>query len=135
MLQVKSWMVSAVVLLPIIVIACFFPMTISIIILMLLGKCWHTRSSPVYKMSVALAEKSEKVTELLGQPLRKGLLATGNRLITAKGTMATMTIPLSGPQKKASLFVVAHKNDEDWQLETLKLRCRGSNQNIDLLAN
>jgi len=89
--------------------------------------------SDFYTQALARARANPQVAEKIGQPLKAGWLASGNINSSGPSGDANISIPLSGPQGKGTLYVVAKKSAGVWELETLQVEIAGEAERIDLL--
>jgi Cytochrome oxidase complex assembly protein 1 len=91
------------------------------------------RNSDVCTQSLARARVNPEVIEGIGQPLQAGWLVTGNIQVIGSSGNADLSIPVSGPKGKATIYAVARKAAGVWQFETLQVAIRGQAKRIDLL--
>lgn len=109
-------------------------------ILLLLGGCVGffalifgvMKSSDVYKTAVARAEADPGVIGALGTPIKEGFLFTGSINVSGAAGNASLAIPISGPNGKATIYVEATKSEGVWTFSTLDVVLDGSGQKIDL---
>jgi hypothetical protein len=91
------------------------------------------RHSDCYTQALARASADPHVLEKMGQPIVAGWLISGNINISGPSGNADISIPLSGPKGKGTIYVVAKKSAGDWSFETLQVEIEGQTQRIDLL--
>lgn len=126
----KNWLW----VLPMAAIASVFPLTICILTTVLLVCFLVIKSSNIYRQTVATVSNNDKVVELLGSPVKPGLLVMGNINRGATGTMVNLSVPFCGPHGRATAFVVAHKEDKNWRFTTLQVECQ-EGAHVDLLKD
>lgn len=89
--------------------------------------------SGFYTEALARARANPQVIEKLGQPLQAGWLASGSVNTTGPSGSADVSIPISGPKGKGTIYVVAKKSVGEWKFETLQVDISGEESRIDLL--
>ena len=90
------------------------------------------KSSDPYKVAVQRAETNERVTAALGMPVTEGWFLTGNINVNGGGGNANISVPLSGPKGKGTLYVNALKSEGVWEYQKLFVRVDGTGEAIDL---
>ena len=80
------------------------------------------KSSDVYKEAVMNAKANSSVVEVLGSPIEEGLFVSGNINVSGTSGRANLSIPISGPNGKATLFVVATREAGNWNFSILSKR-------------
>ncbi|MDP1917537.1 MAG: cytochrome c oxidase assembly factor Coa1 family protein [Myxococcales bacterium] len=98
----------------------------------LVGVSAAIRNSSVYAESLARASASDEVKSALGTPITPGFLVQGS-IEEANGVgEADLEIPLEGPRKAATLYVVAKKRAGGaWEYTRLEVDLRI--KRVDLL--
>ena len=91
------------------------------------------KSSDAYKLALAKAQSDPRVAENLGQPVQPGWFMSGNINVSGGSGDADISIPVSGPKGKGTIYVVAKKIAGEWQFETLQVAVEGQPGRIDLL--
>lgn len=91
------------------------------------------KSSGAYKDAVAIAKDNITIQKEIGTPIEEGFFVTGNITINGPSGQANLTIPISGPDGKAVVYVVAEKSAGTWAFSTLTAKIKKTNQRIDLL--
>ncbi|MCD4717568.1 MAG: cytochrome c oxidase assembly factor 1 family protein [Desulfobacterales bacterium] len=91
------------------------------------------KSSDVYKEAVANAKANTSVVEVLGLPIEEGLFVSGNINVSGTSGRADLSIPISGPNGKATVFVVATREAGNWNFSTLVVEFKKSGTQISLL--
>lgn len=89
--------------------------------------------SGFYTEALARARADPQVIEKIGQPLQPGWLATGNLNTSGSSGSADVSIPISGPKGKGTIYVEAKKSAGEWTFETLQVEIAGEEHRIDLL--
>jgi len=102
---------------------------IALIIYFVLGSF---KSSPVYTQAIKAAQSDARVTQALGEPIQPGWYVLGSIEEQGISGDATMTIPISGPRKSATLFASARKQNGIWQFYTLAVQVDGDDRVIPL---
>jgi hypothetical protein len=91
------------------------------------------KSSEVYKDALARAKTYPAVIEALGSPVTEGLLLSGNTKVNGASGEANLSIPVSGPKGKGTIYVAATKSLGRWNYSGLVLEIARTHQRIDLL--
>lgn len=102
---------------------------VGIIATIVIGSFALMRSSGACQDAVARAERAPAVVQALGSPLVTGWIVWGT---LNPGRNAKMTIPVSGPNGKARIYVVASKKADDWVFSTLTVRIASTDERIAL---
>ena len=91
------------------------------------------KSSDIYKDALARAKTHPAVIEALGSPVTEGLLVSGNTNVNGASGEANLSIPVSGPKGKGTIYVAATKSLGRWNYSGLVLEIAKTRQRIDLL--
>lgn len=91
------------------------------------------KSSDAYKEAVEMASANTAVIEALGTPIKEGFFVTGNIHTGNKNGNADLSIPISGPQGKARINLVATKAGGEWTYSVLTVTIKSTGAVIDLL--
>jgi hypothetical protein len=91
------------------------------------------KSSDVYKDALARAKIHPAVIEALGSPVTEGFLVSGNTSVNGASGEANLSVPLSGPKGKGTIYVSATKSLGRWNYSGLVLEIERTHQRIDLL--
>jgi hypothetical protein len=96
---------------------------------------YSLKNSEPYNHAVAVVNRSPSAAKLLGAPLKMGMFPTGSINVSGGGSSgnAEIQIPVSGPEGEGRVTVVAKKKDGKWAYDTLVLRVKGNEREIDLL--
>lgn len=89
----------------------------------------------VTKLAFAKAESDPAIVERLGEPIRQGWLTTGSVNMSGMSGSAEISVPISGPQGKGTLYVVATKSEGIWTFSTLHFLQEGEAMPLDLLSS
>jgi hypothetical protein len=93
------------------------------------------KSTDVYKDGLARAQKHPAVIEALGSPIDDGLFMSGKTNVTGSSGEADIAVPISGPNGKATLYIVAKKSAGEWTYEQLVVELAKGGQRINLLED
>ena len=89
--------------------------------------------SDSYTQALARARTDPRVAARIGGPLKVGWLASGSINTSGPSGDADISIPISGPKGKGTLYVVAKKSAGLWTFKTLQVEVEGESERIDLL--
>ncbi|HEY2614470.1 MAG TPA: cytochrome c oxidase assembly factor 1 family protein [Chthoniobacterales bacterium] len=90
------------------------------------------KSSDAYKTALARARSDPRVTSSLGSPIEPGFLISGNANVNGASGQADLSIPISGPKGKGTIYVVATKQAGEWTYTKLIVEVDKDHQRIDL---
>lgn len=90
------------------------------------------KSSDVYKAAVARAKASPAVTQALGSPLQEGMFVSGSTNTSGGSGSADLSIPVSGPKGKGTIYVTATKSGGEWIYSKLFVEVAQTKSKIDL---
>jgi hypothetical protein len=93
------------------------------------------KSTDVYKDALARAKAHPAVIEALGSPITEGFLVSGNTNVNGASGEANLSIPVSGPKGKGTIYVAATKSLGRWNYSGLVLEIAKTHQRIDLLRS
>jgi hypothetical protein len=93
------------------------------------------RSTNVYKDALARAKAHPSVIKALGSPIKEGFLVSGNTNVNGTSGEANLSIPISGPNGKGTIYVAATKSLGRWNYSGLIVEITKTHQRIDLLRN
>jgi hypothetical protein len=91
------------------------------------------KSTDVYKDALARAKSNSAVIEALGSPIIEGFLVSGNTNVNGASGEANLSIPISGPNGKGTIYVAANKSLGRWNYSGLMVEVIKTHQRIDLL--
>jgi hypothetical protein len=90
-------------------------------------------NSEVCQLALQRAQSSSTVAERLGSPIKQGLFVSGSIETNGPSGHADVSIPVSGPKAKGTLYAVGSKSAGEWKFETLRLAVEGGSNQVDLL--
>ena len=93
------------------------------------------RGSDVAKEAVARAQSNPLVTQRLGTPMSEGWFVGGSINVSPGSGEADLSVPISGPKGKATVYVKAEKSAGTWAYSLMQAAIDGSNEKIDLLGS
>lgn len=93
------------------------------------------KSTDVYKDALARAQVHPSVIEALGAPITEGFLVSGNTNVNGASGEANLSIPISGPKGKGTIYVSASKSLGRWNYSGLIVEIAKTRQRIDLLRS
>ena len=76
---------------------------------------------------------SPAVIEVLGSPITDGFLVSGNTNVNGASGEANLSIPVSGPKGKGTIYAAATKSLGRWNYSGLVLEIEKTHQRINLL--
>lgn len=89
------------------------------------------KSSDAYQTALTRAKNDPRVVAALGSPIKDGLVPSGKTNVNGSSGDADITIPISGPKGKATIYAVGTKSDGKWQFSKLAVQVDGGEM-IDL---
>ena len=90
------------------------------------------KQSDVYKMAVARAKSNARVTAALGTPIEEGWYLSGKTNVNGASGNADLSIPISGPKGKGTIYAVATKSAGEWSYSKLTVKIESTGDTIDL---
>src|ERR1700737_2574794 len=90
------------------------------------------KSTDVYKDAVAKAKANPAVIEALGSPIKEGMFVSGNTNVNGASGEANLSIPISGPKGKATIYLKAEKSLGRWNYTDLVVEIEKTGERIDL---
>ena len=93
------------------------------------------KSTDVYNEALARAKANPAVIDALGSPITEGFLISGNTNVNGASGEANLSIPISGPNGKATIYVAANKSLGRWNYSGLVVEIAKTHQRIDLLRS
>ena len=93
------------------------------------------KSTDVYKDALARVQAHPSVIEALGSPIKEGFLVSGNTNVNGASGEANLSIPISGPNGKGTIYVAANKSLGRWNYTGLIVEIAKTHQRIDLLQS
>ena len=90
------------------------------------------KQSDAYKMAVARAKADPRVTSALGTPIDEGWFMSGKTNVNGGSGDADLSIPISGPKGKGTIYAVATKSAGEWTYSKLEVKIDSTGETIDL---
>jgi hypothetical protein len=90
------------------------------------------KSSDAYKTALAKAKADPRVVNALGSPITDGFFVSGKTNVSGTSGQADLTIPISGPKGKGTIYCVASKFAGEWTFSTLIVEAGETGERIDL---
>lgn len=90
------------------------------------------KQTDVYQTAVARAKADPRVTAALGTPIEEGWWLSGNTEVSGGSGEANLSIPISGPKDKGTIYAVATKSAGVWTFSKLTVKVDSSGETIDL---
>jgi hypothetical protein len=91
------------------------------------------KSTDVYKDALTRAKAHPAVVEALRSPVTDGFLVSGNTNVNGASGETNLSIPVSGPKGKGTIYVAATKSLGRWNYSGLTFEIAKTHQRIDLL--
>jgi hypothetical protein len=91
------------------------------------------KSADVYKGALARAQAHASVIEALGSPIKEGFLVSGSTNVNGASGETNLSIPISGPNGKGTIYVAASKSLGQWNYSGLIVEIAKTHQRIDFL--
>src|SRR5881398_1188016 len=93
------------------------------------------KSTDVYKGALTRAQAHPSVIEAHGSPIKEGFLLSGSTNVNGASGEANLSIPISGPNGKGTIYVAASKSLGRWNYSGLVVEIAKTHQRIDLLQS
>ncbi len=90
------------------------------------------KQTDVYQTAVARAKSNSKVIAALGQPIEEGWFLSGSTKVEGGTGTANLSIPISGPKGKGTIYAEATKSAGEWSYSKLVVKIDSSGETIDL---
>lgn len=90
------------------------------------------KQTDVYQTAVARAKADQRVTNALGTPIEEGWYLSGNTQVSGSSGEADLTIPISGPKGKGTIYAVATKSAGEWTYSKLIVKIDSTGETVDL---
>ena len=88
------------------------------------------KSSDAYKTALAKAKADPRVVNALGSPIKDGFFVSGTTNVSGSSGHADLTIPISGPKGKGTIYFVASKFAGEWTFSKLMVEIKATGQRI-----
>ncbi len=86
-----------------------------------------------YEQAVTRMRANAEVTAILGTPVDAGF-PMGELGRSGRGRHADVSIPISGPDGKGTIYLIAEKSDGQWSFSALKVAIQPTGELIDLMG-
>jgi Cytochrome oxidase complex assembly protein 1 len=93
------------------------------------------RGSDVAREATARAQANTLVGQRLGTPISEGWMVSGSINVSPGAGDADLSVPISGPKGKGTVYVKAQKAGGEWTYSLMLATIEGSSERIDLLAS
>lgn len=123
-----KWFVPSGCLAMLLLVGCFVFLIISIVFGAL-------KSSDAYKAALDKAKADPRVVSALGTPITDGFFVGGKTNVSGTSGQADMTVPISGPNGKGTLYFVATKFAGKWTFSKVMVEIEKTGQRIDLIED
>lgn len=90
------------------------------------------KSSDVYATAFNRAKSNPRVIAALGTPIKEGWYVAGSTHVSGGSGDADLSIPISGPKGKATVYAKAAKSAGKWNYSQLQVRIASTDELIDL---
>ncbi len=110
----------------------FFFMIVAFVAIIFFVVFAAMKQSDVYKTALARAKSDPKVVEALGSPIDDGFFCSGNTHVNGASGNADLSIPISGPKGKGTVYVVAEKSAGQWTYSKMVVEIEKTKERIDL---
>lgn len=90
------------------------------------------KQTDVYQTALARAKADQRVTNALGTPIEEGWFLSGNTKVSGSSGEADLTIPISGPKGKGTIYAVATKFAGEWTYSKLVVKIDSTGETLDL---
>ena len=90
------------------------------------------KQTDVYKIAVARAKADSRVIAALGTPIQEGWYLSGNTNVNGASGQADLSIPISGPKGKGTIYAEASKSMGQWSYSKLQVKIESTGETIDL---
>lgn len=90
------------------------------------------KQSDAYKMAVARAKADPRVTAALGTPIDEGWYLSGTTNVNGASGDADLSIAISGPKGKGTIYAVATKSAGEWTYSKLVVKIDSTGETINL---
>lgn len=90
------------------------------------------KSTDAYKTATARAKANDKVRAALGTPIKERIFLSGKTNVEGSSGTTEMSIPISGPKGKGTIYVIGRKTAGRWSYSTLEVEVPNRPDRIDL---
>ena len=82
------------------------------------------KQSDACKIALARAQANSAVIDAIGSPIAQTGIVSGNSNVNGATGETNLSIPLSGPKGKATLYVEAKKSADLWMFQTMVVKIK-----------
>jgi hypothetical protein len=93
------------------------------------------KSSDAYKAALAKTRADPRVVSALGAPITDGFFVWGQTNVSGSSGHSDVTVPISGPNGKGTIYFVASKFAGEWTFSKLMVEVAKTGQRIDLIED
>jgi len=93
------------------------------------------KSSDAYKEALSKTKADPRVVSALGSPITDGWFVSGQTNVSGTSGHTDMTVPVSGPKGKGTIYFVATKFAGQWTFSKLMVEIGATKQRIDLIED
>jgi hypothetical protein len=90
------------------------------------------KQTDVDQTALARAKSNSQVIAALGQPISEGWFLSGSTKVDGSSGTADLSIPISGPKGKGTIYAVATKSAGEWSYSKLTVKIDSTGETIDL---
>ena len=90
-------------------------------------------NSEPYQYALEQASTNEKVIAVMGEPIEKKGIVSGNMSLSDDDGEANFKLPIKGPKGEGSIVILAVKNYGEWIYKELYVQIEDSEEVINLL--
>ena len=83
------------------------------------------KSSDAYQTALSRAKQDPRVTAALGSPIREGTFVGGKVQTSGANGTSNLTIPISGPKGKGTIYAIGTKSEGKWEFSKLAVQIDG----------
>jgi hypothetical protein len=123
-----KWFVPSGCLTLLLLLACFVFFIISIVF-------GAMKSSDAYKEALSKTKADPRVVSALGSPITDGWFVKGQTNVSGTSGHTDMTVPISGPNGKGTIYFVASKFAGKWTFSKLMVEIEKTGQRIELIED
>jgi hypothetical protein len=93
------------------------------------------RNSEVCTIALDRANHDPELVAVLGEPIGAGWFVSGKVETAGPSGTAELSVPISGPRGKGTLYIVAKKTADRWEYTVLEVAIPGRTERINLVAS
>ncbi len=90
------------------------------------------KRTDIYQITVVRAESDSRVIAALGTPIGEGWYLAGHIDVNGGSGNADLTIPISGPKGKGTIYAVAKKSGGEWTYSKMMVKIEATGEMINL---